>query len=224
MLNSIKISTTDRHIKGIMFDMDNTLLQSRIDFKAMKTEIFEFLVENEALSADFPVELHTSSTMMLYVREQGIDEELDRTMLDIAVKHELIGMEGAGLEQGVVELLNILHHRYKLVVVTNNAYDAAVKALDITGIAHYFDLIIGRDQMTAMKPSPSGYQYVLDEFKHIAPDEWLSIGDAWIDGRASIDAGVPFISYVTSMDEMRAKGVEPIGQVDDIIGMLDYLK
>lgn len=211
-------------IKGIMFDMDNTLLQSRIDFKAMKADIFSFLVENKVLSEDFPVQEHTSSTMMLYVRKQGIDAELDRAMLDIAVKHELIGMEDAGLEQGVVELLDMLHHRYKLVVVTNNAYDAAVKALNITGVAHYFDMIVGRDQMTAMKPSPSGFQYVLDEFKHIAPNEWLSIGDAWIDGRASIDAGVPFISYVTSMDEMRANGVEPIGQVSDIKGMLDFLK
>lgn len=211
-------------IKGIMFDMDNTLLQSRIDFKAMKADIFNFLVQNEVLTADFPIQDHTSSTMMLYVRAQGIDDELDRAMLDIAVKHELIGMEGAGLEQGVVELLDMLHHRYKLVVVTNNAYDAAVKALNITGVAHYFEMIVGRDQMTAMKPSPSGFQYVLYEFKHIAPNEWLSIGDSWIDGRASLDAGVPFISYVTSMDEMRANGVEPIGQVDDIMGMLDFLK
>lgn len=158
-------------IKGIIFDMDNTLLQSRIDFTAMKEEIFTFLVRNDVLSNDFPIENHTPSTIIGHVRELGISKQIDRGMMDIAVKHELIGMEGAGLERGVNELLNIIHNRYKLVIVTNNAFNAALKALEITGIAHYFDMIVGRDQMTSMKPSPSGFEYVLDEFQHIAPDE-----------------------------------------------------
>lgn len=210
-------------IKGIIFDMDNTLLQSKIDFKAMKEEVFHYLVNNGLLAADFPVEEHTTSTLITLVRKQGISKEMDKVMMDITVKHELSGMEGAGLERGVTELLRLLHGKYKLVVVTNNAYEAALKALHETQIAPYFDMIIGRDQMTELKPSPSGFQYVLAEFPHIAAHGWLSIGDSWIDGRASIDAGIPFVSYRTSMDVMRSRGVEPIGQVGEIIDILDYL-
>jgi len=33
----------NKPIKGIIFDMDNTLLRSNIDFEAMKKETFAFL-------------------------------------------------------------------------------------------------------------------------------------------------------------------------------------
>lgn len=204
--------------------MDNTLLQSSINFKAMKEEVVAYLVSNELIPNDLPVQEHTTSTLIEYMRKQGISAELDRELMDIAVKHELIGMEGAGLEQGVTELLNLLHHQYKLAVVTNNAHEAALKALAETGIAHYFDMIVGREQMTSMKPSPSGFLFVMEEFPYIASHEWLSIGDSWIDGRASIDAGIAFISYGTSMEMMRSRGVEPIGQVDEIMDLLQFLK
>lgn len=37
------------NIKGIIFDMDNTLLSSKINFAAMKRETYEFVVNNGIL-------------------------------------------------------------------------------------------------------------------------------------------------------------------------------
>lgn len=58
-----------KKIQGILFDMDNTLLQSRIDFDNMKKETFRFLADQGILSEDFPIEHHTTSTM---IDEAGI--------------------------------------------------------------------------------------------------------------------------------------------------------
>jgi phosphoglycolate phosphatase len=42
-----------KKIRGIIFDMDNTILRSRIDFGSMKNEIFRYLTSLGILPADF---------------------------------------------------------------------------------------------------------------------------------------------------------------------------
>ncbi len=206
----------DRKCKGIIFDMDNTLLQSRIDFAAMKEDIFRHLVGHGMLTERFPLYEHTTSTMLEHAKHAGMDHTLYLSCLNIAEKHEVRGMEGAGLEKGVPELIESLHGKFVLVVVTNNSLSAALKALEVTGIKSYFDSIIGREQMEALKPSPSGFTYALNQFPAIAADEWISVGDSWIDGAASAGAGIPFISYRTSLEAMMDKGVRPIARIDHI--------
>jgi phosphoglycolate phosphatase len=210
-------------IKGILFDMDNTLLQSRIDFAAMKRDIFQVLVSRSLLTAAFSMQEHTTSTMLAEARKMGMTDDLHASCMEIAARHEVAGMEDAGLEPDVLELLPTLHHRYCLVVVTNNSRAAAVKALDLTGIVAYFDLIVGREQMTALKPSPSGFFYAKEQLPQIPADAWISIGDSWIDGRASADAGIPFISYKKSVAEMNGRGVNPVGQATQLMELLDFL-
>ncbi|KIL40613.1 haloacid dehalogenase [Gordoniibacillus kamchatkensis] len=206
-----------------MFDMDNTLLQSRIDFAAMKNEIYRYLVELNVLPAAFPVQEHTSSTLIAHARRLGISGSIDETMMATIARHEMLGMEGAGLEPGVEPLLSSLYRRYTLIVVTNNSHAAARKALELTNISRYFDLVVGREQMAVMKPSPAGFDYAKRQYGSIAPDEWISVGDAWIDGKASMDAGIPFVSYRTSMEAMIAKGVQPIGRIDRIGDIMEFI-
>ncbi|NRF89525.1 HAD-IA family hydrolase [Paenibacillus frigoriresistens] len=210
-------------VRGIIFDMDNTLLRSRINFQMMKKQVADFLTENDLLQVDFPIQEHTTSTMIAYVKAKGMPEETYTEVMKMVVHYELIGMEGAGLESHVSELLTMLKSRYVLIIVTNNAYKAAVHALEKTGIHSYFDLIIGREQMEAMKPSPSGYLAAKQHFPQILEREWISVGDSWIDGRASIDAGIPFISYGTNDHLMKEKGITPIANIDSLLKLLDYV-
>ncbi|MDQ1910432.1 HAD family hydrolase [Paenibacillus sp. GD4] len=211
-------------VQGIIFDMDNTLLQSRIDFPSMKKETYEYLLEQRLLQEPFPLEEHTCATLIEHAKRQGAEEEQVRRIMDIATKHELEGMADAGLEPGVVELLEMLQGRYLLAIVTNNAYPAAVRALEATSIAHCFDLIVGREQMTALKPSPSGYELVLSRFGKVPPKAWLSVGDSWIDGKGSETAGIRFVSYRTSMETMRKRGVQPVGCIEDLGQLINYLR
>jgi phosphoglycolate phosphatase len=211
-------------IKGIIFDMDNTLLQSNIDFKRMKSDIFDFLIQNNILTTEFAIHEHTTSTLIEYVRALGISDDLYESIMDITTKHELIGMKGAGLEPGAKLLLESICEKYVLVVMTNNSLTAATEALENTEIAGFFKLIIGREQMSALKPSPSGYHYVMNRFTTITPGEWLSIGDSWIDGKAAQDAGIPFISYRADVEQMLQRGVHPIAQMNHLLQLIDYLE
>ncbi|MBW7474711.1 HAD family hydrolase [Paenibacillus oenotherae] len=208
---------------GIIFDMDNTLLRSSIDFLAMKTEIFHFLAGSKLIPETVSLSQHTSSTLIAAAAENGMSEAQLQQVWAIAAKHEVAGMEGAGLEQGAAQLLDHLKGSHELVVVTNNAHSAAVKALGSTGIIDRFSFIVGREQMGTLKPAPAGFHYVLERLPYIPSHQWISIGDSWIDGKAAAGAGIAFISYRTSIEQMAQRGVAPIGAVDQLQQVIDYL-
>jgi phosphoglycolate phosphatase len=210
-------------IRGIIFDMDNTLLQSHIDFPTMKQAIARFLIKEGVLSREFSIASHTTSTILAHIKAEGATDEVLAAALQIAEGYELTGMEGAGLEPGAQELLDKLRGIYTLALVTNNSYAAAIRALETTGIKDRFDLIVGRDQMEAMKPSPSGNLFVLKHFCEVEANKWISVGDSWIDGQAAREAKIPFISYGSGVPLMVEKGVKPVLHIDKLLSLLDYV-
>ncbi|WP_405030786.1 HAD family hydrolase [Paenibacillus hexagrammi] len=210
-------------VRGIMFDMDNTLLKSNIDFAAMKQEIARFFISERVLPEDFSIHQHTTSTIIEHAKQQGISDSLYQAAMDIASHYEIIGMDGADLEEHARELLDLLVHRYVLVIVTNNAQEAARIALETTSIASYFHMIVGREQMQSLKPSPSGCDYATRQFPELSPEEWVFVGDSWIDGRAATDAGVLFIHYVSHQQDLAEKGVVPIAEISDLLDLVRHI-
>ncbi|MCR8645496.1 HAD family hydrolase [Paenibacillus sp. N1-5-1-14] len=211
-------------LKGIVFDMDNTILRSRIDFQAMKNETYQFLVSNEILPDGYNLNDHTTSTLIEEaIQTNRMSEDLHSEMWDIAKRHEVCGMHGADLEHGAVEVLHALKDKYLIAIVTNNSVEAAEIALRENGILEYFDYIIGRELMKALKPSPDGYLRVLDEFKQSA-DEWLSVGDSWIDEKASIHAGIKFIAYRSDQEILKQMNVHPIAELSILLELLNLIE
>ncbi|NEZ45009.1 HAD family hydrolase [Paenibacillus alvei] len=211
-------------LKGIVFDMDNTILRSRIDFQAMKNETYQFLVSKEILPDGYSLDYHTTSTIIEEaIQTNRMTEELLNEMWDIAKKHEVYGMQGADLEPGAVEVLSELKGRYHIAIVTNNSVEAAEIALRDNDIMEYFDFIIGREVMKALKPSPDGYLRVLDEFKHSA-NEWLSVGDSWIDGKASISAGIRFIAYRSDKEKLKQMNVYPTAELSNLLELISLIE
>lgn len=192
--------------------MDNTLLQSNINFKAMRADLVQLLVDSQlGEERDFEKEITPAQVI-----EKGkeferarLDVNIEALMWEIVVKHEEVGMEDVQLEEGVKEGISYLIERdYPLVVVTNNAYSSACLALQQTELYSCFDMIIGRDQMEALKPSPSGIHKVIKHFSNQV-DHWVMLGDSWIDGRAALDASVNFVSYKGNEEVMMENRVIP---------------
>ena len=211
-------------VRGLIFDMDNTLLRSRIDFDQMKKETYAYLVSCGILPHDFDLEQHTTSTLMLTAERAGrMSETMIAEMWGIANRIEKAGMHEAVLEPGAAELLQSLHGQMPLVIVTNNSTEAAELALRENGVRHYFDDVIGRDRVKAMKPEPDAFLLALAAYPDITAEQWLSVGDAWIDGAASIRAGIRFIAYNGDGIRMRAMGVEPYGEIQELSDLAGHL-
>ncbi|TMV17986.1 HAD family hydrolase [Paenibacillus thermoaerophilus] len=204
--------------------MDNTLLCSRIDYAAMKRDVYAYLSGGGWVPADLRLDGYTTSMLIDEAVRNGMPERSYREAIAMAAGHELAGMEGAGLEPGAAELLESLRGKYVLAVVTNNSEPAAVRALEWTGIRSCFDLVVGRERMKEMKPSASGFLTAMSFFPGIRPEEWVALGDSWIDGKAALDAGVPFVSYRASAEEMIGRGVRPVASVDSLAQFGEWLE
>lgn len=214
-----------KSIKGIIFDMDNTILRSNIDFAAMKRETFHFLTSHQLVPEDINLDQHTTSMLIeKAASNEKMTDQLNHQIWDIVKKHEVAGMTDAGLEPGVVELLDELRDRYLLAIVTNNSVDAAEKALRDNKVRDAFDAVVGREMMKSLKPAPDGFYYILHKYEEIFADEWICVGDLWIDGKASIAAGISFVSCQGDHEMMTRMGVEPAAEINDIRELLDVLK
>jgi phosphoglycolate phosphatase len=133
-------------------------------------------------------------------------------------------MHGAALEPYTQEILAYLaDHSITLSVLTNNAHEAALLALQELGIDHWFALIAGREQMRALKPSPSGITYILQHFPQITPGSWMMIGDSWIDGMAAQRAGIPFLAYKGDLEGMQRQGVHPLGNLQTLRQLKEWI-
>ncbi|MNF19449.1 hypothetical protein D3C80_2242580 [compost metagenome] len=53
--------------------------------------------------------------------------------------------------------------------------------------------------------------------------DWISVGDSWIDGKASSEAGIQFISYHGDIVKMNSMGVVPSAELMDIRELLQYV-
>ncbi|MGG1660512.1 HAD family hydrolase [Brevibacillus sp. NRS-1366] len=207
--------------KAIIFDMDNTLLQSKIDFLAMKRAIFQLWVENGICDPALSWENHTASQLIeIGRRSEKMTAELEAHMWEAVTAIEKAGMHQAVLEANAAEILEQLHQNYYLFILTNNAYAAAQEALKETEIIHYFDEVVAREQMTTLKPSPAGITYILGRYPDLPASAWTMIGDSWIDGKAAQDGRVRFIAYNGNPLDMERQGVAPQAFISDLRELL----
>jgi HAD superfamily hydrolase (TIGR01509 family) len=164
-----------RPTRGIIFDLDGTLVDSRLDFAAMRRDLGlpERTPILEALAA--------------------VGDDGERTRLEgIVLRHELAGAERATLMPGVERLWSELARRdLRTAVFTRNARAVTEHTLARVGLA--VDLIIAREDAPP-KPDPAGLHAICAAWS-VAADEVLFVGDYLYDLEAGRNAGIRTILY-----------------------------
>jgi phosphoglycolate phosphatase len=200
--------------QGIIFDLDNTLLNSHIDFPGMKKSIAQWLIAQGALSQNQDIQLCTTSQLINQAKASGLlSLEQENQLWQFIGEFEEKGMRGATLEEGVKDTLAQLQRKAHLFVLTNNAEQAARTALKETGIESYFVKLYGREQVPALKPSPAGIQLIMKEHPNIRQEHWLMIGDSWIDGKAAQESGIPFLLYKGKEKDIQQHQIRPLAHI-----------
>ena len=199
----------------IVFDFDNTLVHSRIDFMGIRRELLHLLRQAGHPDADTDSLMKLSIGQMIAsgtAHDPSVHEEAWR----IVVEYETAGMIAATIEPDAPETLHGLRdHGFRLAVLTNNARPATLAALDLFAMSSAFDLVLTRDE-AAMKPDPEGILVAMRELQ-VGPERTVMVGASWMDGAAAARAGVPFIGFQPRVEMLKERGVEAWAIVDQLI-------
>ena len=183
-------------IRGIIFDLDNTLCNYNESAINGRVAVFEYLktkyphLTDELLKKAF----HDSSVaalkeymtgelnerkrqvrrFYLFLKYLNLDKKEDPVFLRSLYYEK--GIEHLKLYDGVRETLATLKSRFKLALLTNGLVDLQNQKLDKIGIRNFFDCIIISEEVGIDKPNPKIFEVVLDCLG-LKREEVIYVGD-----------------------------------------------
>lgn len=203
----------------LIFDFDNTLVDSRIDFAAMRGALIDLLESSRPLSEPRGA-LMRAPIADLVTRIGNSAPHLTARAWATIEAFEAAGMEGAVPVPNVRGVLADLTARgFHLALLTNNARTATQRALAELGLSTLIPLTVTRDEVPALKPDPAGIRLVM-ELAGPHRTAYL-VGDSWVDGQAAAQAGIRFVGFGPRRSEVEARGVMPWAWVSDLRELLD---
>ena len=174
-------------ITFLIFDLDDTLIHSNIDYATMKKRITNLFEPNELPQSNLTIK-------EMLERFQN-NPSILRKAYDIIESMESVSATQAEpilyAEQipGFLKEVNL-----RSAILTNNSRSSVSRYLQNNkfNYLHNIGPIITRDDISAMKPDPAGLNYILDKFQ-LKPSEVLFVGDSFIDAEAAGLAELKFI-------------------------------
>ena len=217
------------NIKAIIFDLEGTLLTSKIDFAKMRKKMTEVLVSHGFKEGSLPYILITNNKKFNSIlKEKGISEskisKIIEEIADIINDVEMENIEESVEISGATRTLRELKARnLKVGIVTRNSRVSAISALRITDLLKFIDILVARDDCENPKPEP---EHLLKALKilNVEPKEAVMVGDGGLDALCAINAKVKFIGVLTgyfSQEKFKEMKVEFLPSVQYLIRLLE---
>jgi phosphoglycolate phosphatase len=202
----------------LIFDFDNTIIDSRINFAELRATLIDMLAASAALPAARDALMRLP---ILDLVEQGraVSTDLATAMWVEIERFEADGLRDAAPMPDAHDVLAGLAARgYRLALLTNNARPATTHMLEVLDLARLFHLIITRDDVPRVKPDAAGVHAILTRLGPAGPA--YLVGDSWIDGLAAHAAGIRFVGFGPRRTEVEARGVSPWAWVTELRQLL----
>lgn len=214
---------------AIVFDFDGTLVDSAPD---LHTALDRLLKEHGRRRLEFPearAMIGDGARNLVARAFAATGPAVEGADLDAYLAHffELYGQDIARLTRpypGVVETLALLRGRgVRMGICTNKPARMTYLLLRALDIGHFFDSVIGGDELPEKKPDPAHLLAVLARLG-VTPAEALMVGDATQDFEAARRAGLPvvLVSYGYSRVPVAELGADwVIDRFEELIPLLD---
>lgn len=196
---------------ALVFDMDNTLIGSHIDFPAIRRALIA-LLRAAGAAAETDGALMRRAIAQLVALGAAHDAEHGTTLVprmwDAIEAHETAGLRDALPLDNAGQILETLRARgFRVAVLTNNARGGALDALRAANLLQSTEVLVARDDVPSLKPAGDG---VAEAVRRLGEVERLYVvGDSWIDGAAAAAAGARFIAYRRAVEDLRDRGIRP---------------
>jgi len=197
-------------IKAVIFDLDGTLADFNLDYKAVRVEVRNFLVKNglpaSILSTDESI-FEMLKKAQIYLKNNAKSErtieKIHGKALAIAEKYELEAAKNTSLLPGVTEILKTLKKmELKIGLFTINSEESTNYILKRFRIARFFDAIIPRDNVKYVKPSSEHLEATLRALK-VSPDETVVVGDGVSDMKCAKELKAIALGFPTGFSSQK---------------------
>jgi HAD superfamily hydrolase (TIGR01549 family) len=199
-----------------IFDFDNTLarLEPEVDWAGGRRELEPMLRElgvpedlfEKIPRGNLPLYNATRTRLLELIDDppSGFRPARVRAILRRASKmiekYELAGVDRAVALEGAIDLLAQLKKRdAKLAIVTSNSSRTIRRWFATRHVSRLIDVIVGRDSLLGLKPSPEMISRALEVSEMSAKDSAF-VGDADSDYRAAAALGVEFFGIAFNQD------------------------
>ena len=214
-------------IKGIIFDLDGTLLSTDNDLCTAVNDVRAFF-RCEPLDIEV-IKSYLGDGIRMLVTRSLPNEYL--MYLDDAVElfHAFYAScynDTTFPYESVIETLKILQVNYRLSVVSNKAQ----KYVDQLVKAHFcdikFDSVYGDDENHKRKPDPQG---IIESMNHMGceKNEIILVGDSTVDIETAQKFGIPVCPVAWGFQSKETlyemSKIEPINSMSDLILFLNQL-
>ncbi len=188
----------------ILFDLDNTL----VDFKEASLKSFRSLLESYGIShADELYPIYQQINFEVWKSfEQGhlsAVELRSKRFRDFFLKTDIRHIDPSEanasylnylisyttLLEGASELLNLLHKRVRMGIITNGLKEVQRPRLKALNIIHYFDSITVSDEIGVAKPQAAFFDHTFGISPFISKEQTLVVGDSL---RSDIQGGLNY--------------------------------
>lgn len=168
-----------QNLKVFIFDMDGTLVDSRLNFDLMREEL--------GFPEGVPLLEHIES-----IRDHTDDKTIEH-FFEVIHRHEYEGAMASELMPGVREFLSYLEQQgVKTAVLTRNSLEVTKITFDKWNLR--FTEVLSRDCVENPKPHPEGLLKICDSLA-ARPAESVYMGDFLFDLEAAHNAGMKAILY-----------------------------
>jgi len=221
-------------LKGIIFDLDSTLIQAHIDFVEMKKHMIKLLEEHGHSKGELSPTDQTTVQIMECAREAWEQNEKPRdecqlvneTIEEIMNKGELEAVVNLTEIEGACEaIIRLKEKGLKLAILTRSHHEYALKALDKIKALDSFDVVLGRNETPEPKPYKGAIDHTL-KLIGLEHDEVAMIGDHQIDRDSATNSGTVFIGVATGRRGLKSWADEtpPEHFLPSVKELPDYLE
>jgi phosphoglycolate phosphatase len=176
-------------VRVLMFDLDGTLIDSRLDLVLSVNATLRHMGRPE-IPHEAIYKLVGSGAAALVQRAlgRGATEEESQRGLEFFLRYYREHMlDNTVAYPGVREGLEMLKHR-AMAVLTNKPVKFSEAILRGLEMARYFRVVYGGNSFATKKPDPQGARAVLEDLQ-ASPAEAMLVGDSEVDVRTARNAG-----------------------------------
>lgn len=161
-------------IKGIIFDLDGTLIHLPIKYDIIRKNIQNLFKTNNEFIPLIPS-----------IIKNAPNEKMIHKAFEIICKEELVAVNKLEIVNGAIDLLNHLHEKFSLGLVTLQCRKATEKIISKMGIDNLFSHVLTLDESTDRINQIEKMVSLLN----LSSDEVVMIGDRLNDVTSATKAG-----------------------------------